>query len=51
MEQNETAQEYYDLSGKFLKAALSNLESELHEPALANAIHSLELEIKALLFL
>jgi len=50
MERNETVQEYYDLSMKFLKAALGNLESDLHEPALANAIHSLELSIKALLF-
>ena len=48
---NEAVRDYHDLSVKVLKAATVNLESELYEPALANAIHSLELSIKAVLLL
>ena len=51
MEGNEAVREYHDLSIKFLRAATINLERELFEPALANAIHSLELAIKAVLLL
>jgi HEPN domain-containing protein len=49
MEGNETLQEYYDASLKFLRAALSNLSDELYEPAMANGIHALELAMKAAL--
>ena len=51
MEGNEAVREFHALSHKFLKAATINLERELFEPALANAIHSLELAIKAVLLL
>ena len=51
MERDENVQEYFSLSRKYLQAAEGNLRDELYEPALSNAIHSLELAIKALLHL
>jgi len=49
MERDEEIQEYYSLSRKYLKASLGSLEDSLYEPAMANAIHALELAIKAAL--
>ena len=49
MEGNEEILEYQRLSQIYLKAALELLDDELYEPALFNAIHALELAIKAAL--
>ena len=38
------------MSGKYLSAALANLEQELYEPAMFNGIHALELGLKAALY-
>ena len=46
---DEDIQEHLDLSCRYLKAAILNLDNDLPEPALFNAIHALELSIKALL--
>lgn len=50
MARNETVQEYYTMSEKYLSAALANLEQELYEPAMSNGIHALELGLKAALY-
>lgn len=47
---NETIQEYTKLSLTYLEASQISLEKELYEPALFNAIHALELILKAALF-
>jgi len=49
VEKDEPIREHYTLSLKYLAAAQGNLAQGLHEPALANGIHALELGIKALL--
>lgn len=49
MAANETIQEYCNMSGKYLRASLDNLEQKLYEPAMANGIHALELGLKAAL--
>jgi len=50
MERNEEVQEYLTLSEKYMNAATCVFKEELYEPALANAIHALELASKAALF-
>ena len=49
MATDETIQEYYAMSRKYLKAASTNLEQGLYEPSMANGIHALELGLKAAL--
>ncbi len=49
MAKDETIQEYYAMSKKWLSAALTNLEQGLYEPAMFNGIHALELGLKAAL--
>ncbi len=49
MESNEEILEYKRLSETYLKAAVELLEMELFEPSLFNAIHALELAVKAAL--
>ena len=49
-EKNETIQEYTKLSQHYLESARLSLDKELYEPALFNAIHALELSLKAALF-
>ncbi len=49
MESNEEVLEYKRLSETYLKAAKELLEEELFEPSLFNAIHALELAVKAAL--
>lgn len=49
MENDEEILEYYRLSQTYLKAAVELLDEELYEPALFNAIHALELGVKAAL--
>jgi len=46
---DDDPREYLELSLKYLEAAKKNFNDGLHEPALANSIHALELGIKALL--
>ena len=46
---DEEVQDYYDLSLKYLQAAVINLEEELFEPAMSNGIHALELSCKSAL--
>jgi len=46
---DETVQEYYALATRYLEVALIAKEEGLVEPALFNAIHALELSIKAAL--
>jgi len=46
---DEAVQEYYDLSLRYLLAAENNLDEEIFEPAMSNAIHALELSIKSAL--
>jgi len=50
MEGDEEVQDHYGLSLKYLEASLRNLSEGLHEPAMANGIHALELAMKAALF-
>ncbi len=50
MESNEEILEYKSLSQTYLKAAVELLDEELFEPSLFNAIHALELAVKAALF-
>ncbi|MDG6220139.1 MAG: HEPN domain-containing protein [Candidatus Thermoplasmatota archaeon] len=47
---DEEVLEYYRLSQTYLKASLELFEEDLLEPTLFNAIHALELGIKAALF-
>jgi uncharacterized protein (UPF0332 family) len=49
MDNNEEILEYQRLSQTYLKAAIELLNDELFEPALFNAIHALELAVKAAL--
>lgn len=49
MEGNEEVQEFYRLSLEYLNAAEENLNSDHTEPAMFNAIHALELSLKAAL--
>ncbi len=49
MERAKEVQEYLSLSYKYLSSAKMALTSDLYEPALANAIHALELASKAAL--
>jgi HEPN domain-containing protein len=49
MENNEEILEYTRLSETYLKAAVELLDEELFEPSLFNAIHALELAVKAAL--
>ncbi len=49
MADDEEVQEYQKLSQQYLDAAEENLESDIVEPAMFNAIHSLELALKAVL--
>jgi len=42
-------QEYYNLSLNYLESAKISLKQELFEPAMFNAIHALELSLKAAL--
>ena len=49
MEVNEEILEYYRLSQTYLAASNELLEEGLYEPALFNAIHALELGVKAAL--
>lgn len=49
MENHDEVLEYYQLSKTYLKAALELLDDRLFEPALFNAIHALELGVKAAL--
>ena len=44
---DEKIQEYYNLSLIYLESAKASLERELFEPAMFNAIHALELSLKA----
>ena len=46
---DEKIQEYYNLSLIYLESAKVSLERELFEPAMFNAIHALELSLKAAL--
>ena len=45
----KTIQEYYHLSLNYLESANISLKQELFEPAMFNAIHALELSLKAVL--
>lgn len=47
---HETIQEYLNLSLNYLESAQLSLKKELYEPALFNAIHALELSLKAALY-
>jgi HEPN domain-containing protein len=49
MEVDEEILEYYRLSKTYLAASNELLEEDLYEPALFNAIHALELGVKAAL--
>jgi HEPN domain-containing protein len=49
MEGNEEVLEYQRLSQTYFKAAFELLEEDLFEPSLFNAIHALELAVKAAL--
>lgn len=49
MERNGEIQEHYEMSLKYLQTAKASLASGLFEPAMFNAIHSLELAMKAAL--
>jgi HEPN domain-containing protein len=49
MEKYEEILEYKRLSQTYLKAAIELLDEELFEPSLFNAIHALELAVKATL--
>ncbi len=49
MEDYDEILEYYKLSRTYLKASMELLDDELFEPALFNAIHTLELGVKAAL--
>ena len=49
MEADEEVLEYYRLSRTYLEASLELIKDDLHEPALFNAIHALELGIKSAL--
>jgi HEPN domain-containing protein len=49
MEDHDEVLEYYQLSDTYLKAALELINDGLFEPALFNAIHALELGVKAAL--
>ncbi|MFQ5884293.1 MAG: HEPN domain-containing protein [Thermoplasmata archaeon] len=51
MERDAEIQEYYTMSLKYLQAAKRSLSDDLHEPAMANGIHALELAMKAALCL
>ncbi len=42
-------QDYYNLSLNYLESAKISLKKELYEPAMFNAIHALELSLKAAL--
>ena len=44
-----TIQEYYNLSLNYLESAKICLKKDLFEPAMFNAIHALELSLKAAL--
>ncbi len=44
-------QEYYHLSINYLESATISLKKELYEPAMFNAIHALELSLKAALIM
>lgn len=46
---DEKAEEYYNLSLTYLESAKLSLDRELYEPAMFNALHALELAIKAVL--
>ncbi len=46
---DEKIQNYYNLSLTYLESAKINLERELYEPAMFNAIHALELALKSAL--
>jgi len=45
----QTIQDYYHLSLNYLESAKISLKKELFEPAMFNAIHALELALKATL--
>jgi len=47
--EDEKIQEYYNLSLVYLESAKVSLEMKLFEPAMFNAIHALELALKAAL--
>ena len=49
MERDDEVQEYYKMSLRYLKAAHICLSKGLHEHAMANGIHALELGMKAAL--
>ena len=49
MENHDEVLEYFHLSKTYMKAALELLNEKLFEPALFNAIHALELGVKAAL--
>ena len=49
MEDFDEILEYYKLGQTYLKASMELLDDELFEPALFNAIHALELGVKAAL--
>ncbi len=51
MGRDEEIHEHLDLSDVYLEAAKLNIENDLLEPALFNAIHALELSIKATLMI
>ena len=51
MGRDEEIQEHLELSDIYLETARLNVENELLEPALFNAIHALELSIKAVLLM
>lgn len=46
---DEKVQDYYNLSLTYFESARVSLEKELFEPAMFNAIHALELALKAAL--
>ncbi len=49
MADDEEIQEYYRLSQEYLQSSKANLDSDLIEPAMFNAIHALELALKSAL--
>lgn len=49
MANDKEIQEYYRLSLQYLEGAKTNLNSNLVEPAMFNAIHALELALKSAL--
>lgn len=50
MEGDAKVQEYLGLSGRYLRAAETLFHDENYEPAMFNAIHAMELAIKASLY-